>query len=346
MTSTDVPRIRITDPGDLIEAIPYLIGFHPTESLVLLGFTGDSSGPAATERVQVALRIDIPPEPLTPDDLDSLLCSLGRSGVRSVIAVFITEQLNPLNRTAGLLVDLVHAVTYAVAEANMSLLDVLLADDRSWWSLLCEDEDCCPPEGTTRQIGCASSAAQATVAGLVALPDRESMAASLAGDPASRRAKLEAGLARAEHRVNQAVLGNGLRRLRRTDAAAIVRSARQRSEGQQRRLTDAQLSRFGVALADISIRDDVWLLIDERSLDASELMYELHSRLPAPYDAAPMVLYGWSQWRNGNGTLAAMAAERALESDPGYTAAQLLIHIIQSGLDPQTIPTLRSAPDP
>ncbi len=52
---------------------------------------------------------------------------------------------------------------------------------------------------------------------------------------------------------------------------------------------------------------------------------DLARRLPAPYDAAPLFLFGWASWRSGNGALAGIAAERALDSDPSYSAADLLL---------------------
>jgi hypothetical protein len=38
MTDTD-PTMRINGPADLLSAVPYLLGFHPTESLGLIGLT-------------------------------------------------------------------------------------------------------------------------------------------------------------------------------------------------------------------------------------------------------------------------------------------------------------------
>jgi hypothetical protein len=74
---------------------------------------------------------------------------------------------------------------------------------------------------------------------------------------------------------------------------------------------------------------------------AGTLLLDLLTRLPAPYDAAPLFLFGWSQWRAGNGTLAGIAAERAQVSDPGYSAAGLLLAALGHGLDPRATPPLR-----
>jgi hypothetical protein len=43
--------LRVRNPGDLIEAIPYLLGFHPRDSLVIVGLAG--------ARVSITARIDL-----------------------------------------------------------------------------------------------------------------------------------------------------------------------------------------------------------------------------------------------------------------------------------------------
>ena len=65
-------------------------------------------------------------------------------------------------------------------------------------------------------------------------------------------------------------------------------------------------------------------------------------RLPGPYDAAPLFLFGWASWRAGNGALAGIAAERAVTSDPAYSAADLLLAALSRGLDPRRLPRLRA----
>ena len=78
----------------------------------------------------------------------------------------------------------------AMAAAGIEVLDVLVATDRRWWSLCCEQPGCCPSEGNQRLPGSSVAAAQAIFAGLVALPDRGALLASLAGDEAEERSAL------------------------------------------------------------------------------------------------------------------------------------------------------------
>jgi hypothetical protein len=122
---------------------------------------------------------------------------------------------------------------------------------------------------------------------------------------------------------------------------AIFAAARAADAGAAR-LPDDQVARFGVGLAETHLRDSVWLAIDDGRLDGFELWRDLGRRLPPPYDAPALFLAGWASWRAGNGTLASVAAQRAVESDPTYSAADLLLAAISQGLDPRGVPRLRS----
>jgi hypothetical protein len=342
MTSIDQPRIRISDPAELIDLVPYLIGFHPYESLVIVGFgaADDRDGPGP---MQVALRADLGADSASLDELPRLIEALARSSARYAIAVLITEEHGPSPRQQPSLQLLTSRLGQCLTEADITLLDLLLADEQRWWSLTCADEECCPMDGLPRFPGTSVSAAQATMAGLVAYTDREELEGLLAPASYPERVRLEPALAIAEHRVTKALLDNGLRRLRRTDLAALLRemSVRaQRVDTAGKRLTDAKLARFAVALTDLEIRDAVWVAIDAGSVECESLLHEMLTRLPEPYDAAPLFLYAWTQWRHGRGTLAGMAAERALLSDPGYSAADLLLTAVGHGLDPRTTPRL------
>jgi len=105
--------------------------------------------------------------------------------------------------------------------------------------------------------------------------------------------------------------------------------------------TDAAVARYGVALQSYSVRDAVWFAVDDGRLPGIALWVNLARRLPSPYDAAPLFIAAWSTYRDGNGALAGIAAELALKSDPGYSAADLLLAALARGLDPHTLPKLR-----
>jgi hypothetical protein len=368
MTSCDLPRIQISDPGELIETVPYLLGFHPRESLVLIGLAGvaDSTGAVAhsgPQRVQVTLRLNLPdqlPGRLDARALKPLGDVLRQADSAAMAAVLVTESVPGDPRSSRALLACRDLLATSMDQAGIELLDVLVATERRWWSLCCEQDECCPREGHERVLGCSTAAAQATFAGLVALPDRPAMVATLAGTSAEQRSGLLPSLADAESRRVDTSVGQAAGR-RRAEVADLLAAAADwaaatelarggepraaREPGEERvpvraALTGEQLARYGVALTDRAVRDAVWVALDEGCTAIGELMGELHARLPAPYDAAPLFLFGWSQWRAGNSTLAMMAAERVLRFQPGYSAADLLLTAARSGLDPRAVPAL------
>jgi hypothetical protein len=363
MTSCELPRIRISDPGELIETVPYLLGFHPRESLVLIGFAGG----AGQQQIQVTVRLDLPDPAaggLDAEALRPLGDVLRRADCEAMAAVLVTESVRGDPRACEELVACRDLVTVTMAAAGVEVLDVLVATGRRWWSLCCERLECCPGAGRQRVLGCSEAAAQATFAGLVALPDRQAMAATLAGRSAEQRAALlprlaEAELARTELARTELIRTELIRTEPAKAAPAKAEPGRDGAAPEQAGRRQAQvaallaaaaefqpdlsaerLAGHAVALTDLAVRDALWLAVDDGATGVSRLMAELHTRLPPPYDAAPLFLFGWSQWRAGNATLAMMAAERVLESQPGYSAAVLLVTAAQRGLDPRTVPAL------
>jgi len=78
--AVDASVLRVRNPGDLIEAIPYLLGFHPRDSLVVVGLAGT--------RVSVTARIDL-------DDLGeagmlagTLRVLMNGESTRAIVAIF------------------------------------------------------------------------------------------------------------------------------------------------------------------------------------------------------------------------------------------------------------------
>ncbi|HEY9523256.1 MAG TPA: DUF4192 domain-containing protein, partial [Thermopolyspora sp.] len=132
MTSSDSPRIVLTRPGDLLGAIPYLIGFHPAESLVIAGFTGRSP----SGRLRLTTRWDLP---IQTESLSRLVPLLRREGVEQVMLAGFGP--------GHLVTPAVDRVIELVRVAGIDLTEALRAHDGRYWSYLCTRADCCPAEG-------------------------------------------------------------------------------------------------------------------------------------------------------------------------------------------------------
>jgi len=74
----------LTTPRDLLSAIPFLIGFNPQDSIVLLTLKSDA--------IAMAIRIDFPNE-ISADELKLLISHLSRDNAESVIAIFYILKL-------------------------------------------------------------------------------------------------------------------------------------------------------------------------------------------------------------------------------------------------------------
>jgi hypothetical protein len=236
--------------------------------------------------------------------------------------------------------ELVACFGEAAEASGLTFVDALLLSRRRWWSYCCIDERCCPQGQLVNDHGPSALEAAATVAGLVALPDRAALEAQLEPVPMGEREALHELLAHQENEAFDAVLTGEAQRRHRSVVRALFAAARRADNGDLR-LSEAQLARFGVALVDDAIRDSVWVAIDEQRLDGRELWRLLARRLPAPYDAGPLFLLGWAAWRDGNGALASIAASRAVQSDPHYTAADLLLTVLGAAINPRRLPRIK-----
>jgi hypothetical protein len=330
-TGREVHRLR--GPGELIQAVPYLLGFHPRHSLVLVGLDGGC--------ITITARLDLA-DAATPGTVEHTLHALRGAGSTALVAMVYEDDARAADSASRAAAETLADVVEDAGEAvECTVLDSLLVAAGRWWSLRCQVEECCPASGRPIPDAPSAFAAAATYSGVVAMPDREAVAAALDPLPAAERARLDESLSVAEDTAVQAALDGRrrawLRRLKR-DLFAAARSC---EDPKWSRADDADAARFAVALGETEIRDAVWLAVDDGRLDGRPLWRDLARRLPSPYDAAPLVLFGWAAWRAGDGTTSRMAAERALLSDPGYTAADLLLAAVSCAVDPRTFPKLR-----
>ena len=161
-------RVKADAPDALLAVVPHLLGFYPSESLVVLGLGGKRS------RVQLTFRYDLPDPPdaaLTADIADHAVSVCQRQRIRLAVLIGYgpAEQVVPALATVmkWLLVN------------GVGLREVLRAEGGRYWSLLCEDPECCPPEGRPFDPGSHPVAATMTEAGMTAMPDRAALARSL-----------------------------------------------------------------------------------------------------------------------------------------------------------------------
>jgi uncharacterized protein (DUF952 family) len=332
---------RISGPAELLQAVPYLLGFHPTRSLVLVGLHD--------ERLVVTARLDL--RDALFGGVPHAVTAMMRGGSTSFVAVIydddeddVDADLEPddeFGPPTSRCVEVYRAVRVQLRRLEAELRDALVVSDGRWWSLTCGDFDCCPPEGRPLPDAPSPFATAAMVEGVVALPNRAALEEILMPLPDAERASMAPAIEAAERAAVDETLCGNARRWELSVKRGMFRAARAADEPGWAGVSHAMAARFAAALRVTGVRDAVWLAIDGDRLDGRALWRDLGRRSPSPYDAPPLFLYGWAAWRAGDGAAAGIAADRAVASDPDYSAADLLRAAISSGVDPRRMPKLR-----
>ncbi len=133
----DEPVLRVRSVPDLLALVPVTLGFEPTESLVVIAAAGRYPGFTA--------RVDLPPRSkvanATGQMAEQMTAAVVSQGCTRVAVVVFSRRREPAETVASTTAELVE-------RAGVELYDVLRTDGRRYWSMMCRDESCCPPEGT------------------------------------------------------------------------------------------------------------------------------------------------------------------------------------------------------
>ncbi len=239
-----------------------------------------------------------------------------------------------------LVVPVVASTVRSLIGSGVDVHEVLRADSGRYWSMLCDDAGCCPPEGRSYDPGSHPAAGTLTDAGLTAHPDREALARTLQR-PAGSADRIRRATVAAQLRLSQlvdygAAAGDPIPRLRatRTGRREVQRAIRRYRDG-GRIDSIEHLAWLAVLVADLRVRDDAWARMDPvHSADHCRLWTDIVRSAAIEFVPAPASLLAFTAWQSGNGALAVMAVERALAADPGYSMAHLIDSAVQAALPP------------
>jgi hypothetical protein len=343
------PEVRIADPGELAAALPQLLGFHPHESVLLVGLGGPSGG-----RVGLTVRGDLPARAASPAVAEALARSVASDDPATVVVAVVSEAPDDddlLGRPPGEVGAglphraVVHDAVVALAALGIPVRDTLLVRRGRWWSYDCPHRCCAPDAGTPLPGGVTELQAASVATGVVVEPDRAALQARIRRLDGAAMAAMEALTWRT---------GDRHARARRADPDAVA----ERSWATVRRVAarcrpgrdgvvpvpDRDVARVLWALADVRVRDRaLGLALGEDAAAAETLWTECTRRAPAPLDAAPATLLAVSAWLRGDGAMANVALERALDSRPTYSLAVLLAQGLATCLPPAALRELITA---
>ncbi|WP_138758209.1 DUF4192 domain-containing protein [Modestobacter altitudinis] len=338
MSDADPPfTVRLSDPGEVAAALPHLIGFQPHESLVAVSLRGRGGG-----RLGLTGRTDLPPAAHARPVLDGMVRSMLTDRPAAVLLLVVSEQDDDRDGGPGPAElphrPLVHEAVLAFTAARVAVREVLLVRGGRWWSYDCDAACCLPAAGTPLPGGTSPLAAAAVVTGQVVEADRAALVRRLA--PVGFLAA--AGMARACDEVGDHLARRtaelGWDAVAEEGWAAVLAAVDAAEPGAGARLSDRQVARLAWGLRDVDLRDRALTLALGRSAAAAEVVWtELTRRAPASLAAAPATLLAVTAWVRGDGSLANVALERALASEPTYTFAVLLRTALDACLPPAEV---------
>lgn len=292
--------------------MPFLLGFHPDESLVALFL--QSGRVALTARYDLGDSLDL--------DVADLVEQHHPSGLVLVAYCSDAERGRAvLQKQAGRL-------------EGVEVVDLLLVDGRRWWSLVCTS-GCCPAEGTPYEPGEHPLSAEAVWAGLVARPDRAAVVATVAGPLAGDWADLRRAARKIRARVRRAGRTDRQEALGRAVVEALPRLDPERGEHGAVGLDDAACLELALLVDDTLVRDVACALVTrEDARRHLALWQQVVGRTPPELAAAPLCLVGVAAWASGNGTLLNACCERLASLAPTYPMGRLLSDVSRRALPP------------
>jgi Domain of unknown function (DUF4192) len=314
----------LTSPHDLIAAIPFLIGYHPVDSLVVVSIKVNCIG--------MAMRVDYPID-LPTAAYDLLASHLHREGSTGALLVAYV----PSGRRDGeaVLTDLAAALD----RIDLKVDESLLIQDGRFRSTMCSDVQCCPSKGRdVPAIDSSRIAMEHVVAGR-AMPfaNLEALTESISALVIADDEKWIA-------RVTKFAVpekSDDLTNLQRDGATAVIDLAGEFALG--RGGDDLELiARVIGRLSDIQVRDFALGTHTEEDIDNFFLMWRHLMRMAPPGFVAPIAsLFAALAYESGDGALAHRALDRALADTTGYSLALLLRRVFTAGWPPESFAAMR-----
>ena len=340
--------ITLKSPHELLAIVPFVLGFRPTNSIVVLCLTKN--------RLGLSQRLDLPHPKHARQVVLALMPSLVVEDPDSVVLIGYEKH-------AGDSLLALESLTAALRSRQVEIHDRLVVRNCRWRSLDCHNRDCCPPEGSPvpEPEDVAGIVVEFVGQGISPHPDRKALAQQL---EAGRDAESVAKVLRSRQKAMAKAVGNqGVPRaelfapwpriLLHSNASAIAPE-------------DAAMA--AMSLQDIEIRDGLVAWLSPGTLNINELgpevqelfsglepawgqehsdpasiasqnaaqdaLIHLCAMLPDHFAAPALSVLASFTWWCGDGALTRVALARALCCDPDYRLAQLLMKMVDLAIRP------------
>ncbi|MEL4504514.1 DUF4192 family protein [Luteococcus sp. H138] len=313
----DRTRVSIRDSADFLSLIPYVLGYQPDERLVFLVLEGK----------RVELTGAMPLAALQEPDA-------ARHSVLSALERFTNPHVMLACWSAN--EDLADEAL-AMAEVWVGperVLDSVSVQPERWHSRSGEGNG---RWGSTAELAATSAAAQAVVAGLVALPSREAAVAVVAGPGEDCPQPVERWCLDAEDELAALSWGEW-------DAEALdVHHRLLAACSHDEPIKPEDLARLAVLSGEVNALDKLLLCIGRRTAaDCAELWARVVGQTPDDWAHGPLMMLGFSAWINGDGAVMVACIERARRIDRSSVWVNTLDDMNRHAVPPQLWEDLRA----
>jgi Domain of unknown function (DUF4192) len=313
----------LTSPIDLLATVPFLIGYAPQNSLVIVGLKDDE--------MSLAMRVDYP-EDIDPDQIDSLANHLVREASDGALLVAYLPE-NILDSES-----LLAPLREAIEMREIKVRECITVSGGKWRSSICKDPECCPPHGSDMPTLAETRVAAEQVAQGKPLPfpNLEQMLESIKSES---NEEIKSFLKKIKN-INYKA--DGVRVLQREGALAINDLA---AEFAEKKMSGDNLLIALVLkrLSDLQVRDYAMGIVNEENMETMWSMWRyLMKMAPEGYIAPVATLFSAVNYERGDGSMASKALEIAFKDQPNYPLAKLLKRVYAAGWPPESFAKMRA----
>ena len=296
---------ELNSPHDLLAAVPFMVGYHPQDSLVAMALRDD--------KVVMAMRVDFPDS----ENINAISKTIALHLVREKASEAIIVGYLPTTVGGS---DPLLVVREIISGYSITIKECIEVREGRFRSSLCADLECCPPEGNP-------------------LPfiDLDEMKRSIAAHRIDKELlKAIKAVAEIDYESDQvnALQREGANAINQISLAFI-------RDGVV--LDKALIALVLVRLHDLQVRDYAMGFTSEKSDDQLWDMWRWLLRIaPKGYVAPVAVIFATSSYERGDGALAQRALDRAFEDSPKYQMAKLLRRTFAAGWPPSAFSQMRA----
>ena len=322
-----IPTVALRDPNHLVACLPYLLGFEPQRSLVIMGLaqSGAHSRLIVTARYDLPELTDVAGSREIVQHAEQALASI--RDINSVLLVIVGETAGHVDRDqpyTALIDDLI----YAFDDADIAVKDAVYTHEGSVHIYGCTDPSW-PWHGVRiSQEERDEGAAGFVFAGMSPATTREALYEEITRVADDLTADVARHIDTNEQSV-QWIAPEAISALARDISGTLVTSSQ---------MSAREVARMGVAFENVRIRDAVlWDLAHTSSqerLAARANLVQATRHLPDEHVAQVATVLGIEQWMSGDGARANIAVERALSANPDNSMARMLEQSLRMGMPP------------